>query len=115
MNDEELKCLDDKCKESGQTRQSFIFNAIDGAEIATSDQIKIFKELSVLMADYMRQLRGIAININQQARYTNEIQHPVEKNILEKQYEEIESLRREGEKVWQLLRQLISRQKLQGP
>ena len=110
MNDHELKKLDEKCKLSGQTRQSYILNAVDGAVIATSEQVNAFMEISLQLADFMKQLRGLATNINQQARHANEKGQVASEEELEKQTDEIFKMRKEGEEIWRSLRRLISRQ-----
>lgn len=110
MNDNELNSLDEKCKYTCQSRQSYILNAIDGAVIATADEIDILKDISAKIADYIKQIRGMATNVNQQARHANENGNLLANEFLQNQAEQIETMRKDGENIWQLLRQLISQQ-----
>lgn len=110
MNDNELNNLDEKCKYACQSRQSFILNAIDGAVIATSDEVEILKDISAKIADYIKQIRGLATNVNQQTKHANINGNLPADEYLQIQAEQIETMRRDGENIWQLLRQLISQQ-----
>lgn len=110
MNDEELKRFEDKRALSGQSKRAFILNAVDGATIATGEEVSQFMTISNQFADFLRQVKGIANNINQQARKANETGYIEALPELDEQLSEIATMRKEGESIWQSLRQLISRQ-----
>ena len=114
MNDDEYAVLKAKVKESGLTQQSFINNAIKGATIASDDEVEILKDLSITFADLVRQLRGLATNINQIAHVANGMRILPLKIELSKTREEIKSYKKEGEEILQLIRSLINQQRHTG-
>ncbi len=114
MNDDEYAVLKAKVKESGLTQQSFINNAIKGATIASDDEVEILKDLSITFADLVRQLRGLATNINQIAHVANGMRILPLKIELSKTREEIKSYKKECEEIWQLIRSLINQQRHTG-
>lgn len=110
MNSKEFKELEDKCKFTGQSKQVFILNAIEGVTIATPEEVDILRVISDQFNEYMRVLRGMATNINQQAKHANETGQLETIKELQKQTTRIEKIRKEGEEIWQSLRRLIKRQ-----
>ena len=114
MNDDEYAVLKAKVKESGLTQQSFINNAIKGATIASDDEVEILKDLSITFADLVRQLRGLATNINQIAHVANGMRILPLKIELSKTREEIKSYKKECEEILQLIRSLINQQRHTG-
>lgn len=68
--------------------------------------------ISNTFADMMRQLRGLATNVNQIAHIANGTGQLPVVVALEKLGKEIEKLRSEEERRWQSIRQLISQQNL---
>ena len=71
MNDAEYDAIQDRIRESGLTQQSYMINAAIGATITSSDQVAVLKELSKTFADLVKQLRGLATNVNQMAHVAN--------------------------------------------
>lgn len=110
MNKAEYDLLQNKVKESGQTQQAVVIHAIAGLKIASAEEVEELKRLNQMFADILCQLRGATTNINQIARKLHtdgEIQNDsmlyfLNKNILK--------YRKESERIWQLIRRLISGQ-----
>ena len=111
MNDAEYEILKTKVKESGLTQQSFIISAIKGAVIASAEEIDILKDLSRTLADLVRQLRGLATNVNQIAHVANGFKIVPTIGELMQIHDEIVLFKKESEKVWQLIRSSINQQK----
>ena len=110
MNTQELNKLEEKCKLTGQSKQAYIINAVDDSVIATAEEVDWLKAISNQFAEYIRILRGLATNINQQAKHANETGRVEAANILAEQNQQLGDLRKEGESIWQSLRQLIEKQ-----
>ena len=111
MNDAEYEILKTKVKESGLTQQAFIISAIKGAVIASAEEIDILKDLSRTLADLVRQLRGLATNVNQIAHVANGFKIVPTIGELMQIHDEIVLFKKESEKVWQLIRSSINQQK----
>ena len=71
MSDEEYKFFQERLSQTGQTQQSYILNAICGATIVSVEEVKELQKLNKEFADMMRQLRGLATNVNQMAHVAN--------------------------------------------
>ena len=112
MSDEEYTFLQERLSLTGQTQQSYVLNAIRGATIASLEEVKELKKLNRAFADMMRQLRGLATNVNQMAHIANGTGELPVVVVLEKLGRNIEKFRKEEEKRWQSIRQLISQQNL---
>lgn len=115
MNDEEYDLLLDKMQRSGQTRQNVMISALKEATITTEEEIGELKRSNSLMADLLKQLRGMATNINQMAHMANATGQIASINELAKMNNQISNFRREGEVIWQLIRQSISQRKHMQP
>ena len=98
MSDEEYKFFQGKLSQTGQTQQSYILNAIRGATIVSAEEVKELQKLNKGFADMMRQLRGIATNVNQMAHVANGIWELPVVTSLEKLEKCIEKFREEEEK-----------------
>lgn len=112
MSDEEYTFLQSRLSQTGQAQQSYILNAIRGATITSLEEVKELQKLNKAFADMMRQLRGLATNVNQMAHIANGIGELPMLVALEKLGKDIEKFRREEERRWQSIRQLISQQNL---
>lgn len=112
MSDEEYTFLQGRLSLTGQTQQSYILNAIRGATIVSVEEVKELQTMNKGFADMMRQLRGLATNINQMAHIANGTGELPVVATLEKFGKNIEKFRKEEEKRWQSIRQLISQQNL---
>ena len=110
MNKEEYDLLQSKVKKSGRTQQEVVVKAIADLKIVSAEEVEELKRLNQMFADILCQLRGATTNINQIARNLHtygEIQNDsmlyfLNKNILR--------YRKESERIWQLIRRLISGQ-----
>ena len=110
MNEAEYDLLQSKVKESGQTQQAVVLHAIADLKIASAEEVEELKKLNQMLAEIFSQLRGAATNLNQIARKMNtdgvmpieEVLYYLNRNIL--------NYRKESEKIWQSIRQLISGQ-----
>lgn len=71
MNQEEYERLQEKVIASGQTQQSFIINALAGVVIAPREEIDVLKNINKNFDDLLRQIRGMATNVNQMAHIAN--------------------------------------------
>ena len=110
MSDEEYKFFQGRLSQTGQTQQSYILNAIRGAIIVSAEEVKELQKLNKEFADMMRQLRGLATNVNQMAHIANGTGELPVVSALEKVGKAIEKFRKEEEYRWQSIRQLISQQ-----
>ena len=110
MNKAEYELLQNKVKESGQTQQAVVIHAIAGLKIVSAEEVEELKKLNQMLAEILSQLRGATTNLNQIARKMNmdgfiprtDVLYYLNKNILK--------YRKESEKIWQSIRQLISGQ-----
>ena len=110
MSDEEYKFFQGRLSQTGQTQQSYILNAIRGATIVSAEEVKELQKLNRGFTDMMRQLRGLATNVNQMAHIANGTGELPVASALEKVAKAIEKFRKEEEHRWQSIRQLISQQ-----
>lgn len=115
MNDEEYGLLLDKMQRSGQTRQNVMISALKDTTITTEEEIGELMNCNSLMADLLKQLRGMATNINQLAHMANATGQIASINELAKLNNQISDFRKEGESIWQLIRQSISQRKHMQP
>lgn len=115
MSDAEYEDFLHDVAESGQTVQSFVLNAVMTGVIPDAELIHKISEMSQMMADQCKQLRGMATNINQMAYNSN-----LEKLTGDWQAEErlqdmqiqVDEMRKECMDLWQLLRQLMAQNRL---
>ena len=115
MNDAEYDTIQNRIIESGLTQQSYMINAAMGATITSSDQVAVLKELSRTFADLVRQLRGLATNVNQMAHVANGTALLPAERELNHIAEQICTFKMKGEQLWQSIRSLINGQKATGP
>lgn len=111
MTKEEYNRLQEKLVQTGQTQQAFVVNAIDGAGIATPAMALELKKINVTMAELLKQLRGMATNINQLAHKANGYMEIPTVEKLEQIDGEIGEFREEASDIWQLIRQFLSHQR----
>ena len=77
LNEYEWNSLEERIEESGQNKQSYMINALLGAEIAPKEEINTWKEIAGQFSELIKQLRGIATNNNQIAHKANAPQIPI--------------------------------------
>lgn len=114
VSDQEYESIQKRIQESQQTQQSFIINAIEGAGIMTARDSKQLKDISIQLADILKQIKGIAVNINQLAYKANAYGDIPTVRQLEKYSLQMEKYWREADNIWRLIRQSISRQRHTG-
>ena len=112
MNDEEYDRFRTNLKKSGQTQQAYITNAVLHVPVMPKEELKEVQKISQIMADDNKQLRGMAGNLNQMTKRLHTFGEIPQMEELLKLEELLQLLREEGERPWQLLRLLLSRQKV---
>ena len=110
MNKAEYELLQSKVKESGRTQQEVVIKAIADLKIASAEEVEELKRLNQMFADILCQLRGATTNINQIARKMNTDGFMPREDILYYLNKNILKYRKESEKIWLLIRRLISGQ-----
>lgn len=114
VSDQEYETIQKKLNETGLTQQAFILKAVEGAAISTAEDKQQLKEINLKLADLLKQIKGIGVNINQMAYRANAYRELPTVQKLSEYQNENEKLRREAETIWQSIRQLISQQKHMG-
>ena len=115
MTEQEYAALQKRVAESGRTQQSYIINAALTARISSAEEIATLKEISVTFGDLVKQLRGIAININQMARVANGSGALPTARELSQISEQIARYRERSEQIWQSIRSsTVGRRLMQG-
>ena len=114
VSDQEYETIQKKLNETGLTQQAFILKAVEGATISTAEDKQQLKEINLKLADLLKQIKGIGVNINQMAYRANSYRELPTVQKLSEYQNENEKLRREAETIWQSIRQLISQQKHMG-
>lgn len=112
LSEYEWNSLEERIEESGQNKQSYMINALLGAEIAPKEEINIWKDIAGQLSELVKQLRGIATNINQIAHKANATGELPLINALEEINEQVAEIRKAGDQIWLSLRQLIAKQKV---
>ena len=110
MSDSEYETLQDKVDESGLSQQAYIISSIKGSTITSSDEIAVQKDISKSFADLVKQLRGLATNVNQMAHVANGQGILPTTTELIKASDEISHYRKECEELWLLIRSSINQQ-----
>ena len=110
MNDKEYTLLRQKMKESGQTQQAVVLAAIENVEIVSSEVKEELKVLNQRLEETKRQLRGATTNLNQIAHHMNAGGFYPRADVFNSLNENISGYRKECEKIWRSIRQLISGQ-----
>ena len=110
MNDKEYTLLRQKMKESGQTQQAVVLAAIENVEIVSSEVMEELKILNQRLEETNRQLRGATTNLNQIAHHMNAGGFYPRADVFNSLNENISGYRKECEKIWRSIRQLISGQ-----
>ena len=107
MNKAEYDLLQSKVKESGRTQQEVVIKAIADLKIASAEELK---RLNQMFSDILCQLRGATTNINQIARKLHTDGEIPNDSMLYFLNKNILKYRKESERIWQLIRRLISGQ-----
>lgn len=115
MSDAEYQMLCEKVNASGQTQQAVIIDAIKSVPIVSREHLKELITTNQNFAEYNKQLRGIATNVNQMAHHANAQGVVPSQEYLATILELVSDMRKEGGDLWQLIRQLISQQNRTEP
>ena len=90
-------------------------NAVQQTVNLSEDGLREMKDLNLGYADLLHQIKGMANNINQMARWANTTGVlPTEWQLYEISCQ-IEDFRKESEQIWQSIRSLTTRQKHTQP
>ena len=111
-SDEEYKVLQERIKESGQTKSAYIINATLNGKVSLADDVQEMKEQSKLLLDIDKQLRGMGTNLNQMAHVANGKGIIPSADKLKEIEREVVDVKREVDDIWQSTRQSIGRQNL---
>ena len=111
-SDEEYKVLQERIKESGQTKSAYIINATLNGKVSSADDVQEMKEQSKLLLDIDKQLRGMGTNLNQMAHVANGKGIIPSADKLKEIEREVVDVKREVDDIWQSTRQAIGRQNL---
>ena len=99
MNKAEYELLQSKVKESGRTQQEVVIKAIADLKVASTEEVEELKRLNQLFAN----INQIARKLHTDGEVPNDSTlYFLNKNILK--------YRKESEKIWLLIRRLISGQ-----
>ena len=115
MNASEYTDFQNKVNESGLTQQAYIISAVRGATITPSDEIAVLKDISKTFADFEKQVRGLGTNINQMAHVANGQGILPTENSLSTLSDQVNTMRKESEEIWQSIRSSINQQKVTEP
>ncbi len=107
MNDEEYNYLKERVKKTGITQQAFIINSVYGAKIIPAEGIEILKSYSGEFDILLRQIRGLASNVNQMAHIANKHGYIPEKEELQSIVTRLSRYREKGEQIWQSIRSAL--------
>ena len=111
-SDEEYKVLQERIKESGQTKSAYIINATLNGKVSSADDVQEMKEQSKLLLDIDKRLRGMGTNLNQMAHVANGKGIIPSADKLKEIEREVVDVKREVDDIWQSTRQSIGRQNL---
>lgn len=111
MNETEYADFQNKVEESGLSQQAYIISAVRGATITPSDEIAVLKEISKTFADFEKQVRGLGTNVNQMAHVANGQGYLPGEEVLSRLSEQLGTMRKESEQIWQSIRSSINQQK----
>ena len=111
-SDEEYKMLQERIKESGQTKSAYIINATLNGKVSSADDVQEMKEQSKLLSDIYKQLRGMGTNLNQMAHVANGKGIIPSADKLKEIEKIVVAVKKEVDDIWQSTRQSIGRQNL---
>lgn len=114
MSDNEYEQFLARVNDAGTTQQMYGLDALLCAQITPKEEIDLLVELNQQMADLVRIQRGIGNNINQVAHRVN-INHGVEAHDIEQLQIECESYGKENNRLWQLIRLLLTDRRRTAP
>ena len=110
MTNEEYDDFKKKVNASGISQQDYILDAIRDGRIMSDKELLELKAISGDFDIYIRQIRGMANNINQITHVLHANGNTPSKEELNRILTTLIRYREEGEKVWQSIRFQIARQ-----
>ena len=108
MKEDEYKNFKNRVTESGVSQQDFIISSIQKGRISSAEEIKELKDANRNFGDFVRQIRGIATNINQMAHVANGQGIIPAGTELRNLAGTVEDIGKESEKIWRSIRSSIS-------
>lgn len=111
LTEKEYELVSKKIKESGLTQQSFIINAVMDVVLYGKEGLKYLIEIRDMVGEFVKQVRGIAANINQMTKIANANKATITENELQIVKRDYDYITKEGGKIWQSLRLLTVHQK----
>ncbi|OON85721.1 hypothetical protein BXO88_10705 [Oribacterium sp. C9] len=112
LSPDEYQVLENRVIAAGVTQQAYIINAITNAKIVTSDEIEVLKDISMSLSDLVRQIRGMANNLNQITKFMNSTGVVPGEAVLKEFYKSTNEFRTECDLIWQSIRSsIVNRQK----
>ena len=115
MDREADRKLDRRLKETGLPQQTFILSAIHSTGVMPKETRNEILKLNHTYADLLRQIRGMATNINQMAKVANSTGSLPTLSELQSLGRQIEQYRREGEEQWRSIRSSMIKPTTTGP
>ena len=110
MNKEEYDIFFRARLKNQEEQQEVVIKAIADLKIASTEEVEELKRLNQMFADILSQLRGATTNINQIARKLHTDGEVPNDSTLYFLNKNILKYRKESEKIWLLIRRLISGQ-----
>ncbi len=110
MNKAEYELLPKQSKGIWKNTTGIVIKAIADLKIASTAEVEELKRLNQMFADIISQLRGATTNINQIARKLHTDGEVPNDSTLYFLNKNILKYRKESEKIWLLIRRLISGQ-----
>lgn len=107
MTDDEHTLFRNKVAASGLTQQEYFTRLVHGSAIPSENSIRELKKLNDTVSDLDRQVRGMAINVNQMARIANGTGVVPNEKKLAEIFSEVCRFRKEITDIWQSIRSLI--------
>ncbi len=107
MNDSEFEDFKEKIKTSGISQQSYLLKSIKSGKISSSEEISELKGISGDFDIFIRQVRGLASNVNQMTRLAHVNRDIPEEAELKRISAILMRYWQEGERIWQSIRSSI--------
>lgn len=107
MTEADYKIIKCKAEKAGVSMQKYLSISARCSVVLSQEFTDVLKGISASMMDADRQLKGIAVNMNQIAHLANEMGETVSASQIKKVADEVTENRKEQNNNWQYLRSLI--------
>lgn len=107
VTESEYEMVVSKAQKIGLSIQGYLIRAMKESVITSDETNAILTDMAAQIKDADRQLKGIAVNINQMAHSVNAGLQRVDIERLKDMVCEVDANRKEQDKRWQFLRSLI--------